>query len=99
MNKKHLTLLLLITTFLFTLILVIACDDSPNGPEDPPPGRRDYEWDIQKIEHPNLLYTDIWGSDTNNVWAASLGSPKYNLIRFNGENWEHPEQNFMYGMY
>lgn len=98
MNNNNPFIPALVFTYLLTIVILIACDDTPTGPEEPPPGRRDYVWEVHKINKPNLYYTDIWGSDTNNVWVVSLGSPEYNVIHFDGEKWEHPKQNFMYDM-
>jgi hypothetical protein len=88
MNKKHLTLLVLISTFLLTLILVIACDDSPNGPEEPPPGSRDYTWKVDTVNVPFNYLVRMWGSSPTDIWAVGAnGSSDQRIWHYNGEKW------------
>jgi hypothetical protein len=87
--KNNTLLLQLIGSFLITLIFLLACDDTPNGPEEPPPGSRDYTWKVDTIANPFNSYNRIWGSSPENVWIVGPGGDlDLTIYHFDGDSWE-----------
>jgi hypothetical protein len=87
--KNNTLLLQLIGSFLITLIFLLACDDTPNGPEEPPPGSRDYTWKVDTLD---ILFNnlfELWGSSPEAVWAIGAGGEAKNYVwYYNGTTWE-----------
>jgi hypothetical protein len=87
--KKNTLLLQFIGSFFITLIFLLSCDDSPNGPEEPPPGRRDYTWKVDTLD---ILFNnlfELWGSSPEAVWAIGAGGEAKNYVwYYNGTTWE-----------
>jgi hypothetical protein len=87
--KNHLTLFLFLTTFTFALIITLSCDDSPNGPDEPPPGRRDYRWKVDTVNVPFNYLTRMWGSSPTDIWAVgSGGSSDQRIWHYDGDDWK-----------
>lgn len=71
-----------------TLLFIISCEGSLNGPEEPPEGRRDYIWKVDTIRALNHL-TRLWGASPDDVWAVGEFGPHDKPIwHFDGEKWE-----------
>ena len=83
---RTIKILILLTTFLTTLILIIACDDNPATPEDLP-GRRDYTWKVDTLNYPYNINTRIWGSSPSDVWAINSGYSDKTIFHFDGNKW------------
>ncbi len=86
--KKYLTIILLLAAATTTLIFTLSCDNNPNGPEEPPPGRRDYVWEIDTLD---IAFNDLsmlWGAAEDDVWAIGDGGEADNFVwHFDGESW------------
>lgn len=85
--KKYLTIILLLTVATTTLILTLSCDDSPNGPEELPPGSRDYTWKVDTLNYPYNINTRIWGSSPSDVWAINSGDADKTIFHYDGNKW------------
>jgi hypothetical protein len=82
------TILQVLLIFFF-LIIFISCKEDAVGPDDSNavPGRRDYTWVADTIKNPFLLFYNIWGDASNNVWSSgSLMSEA--LYRYDGTKWD-----------
>ncbi|MFH2032427.1 MAG: hypothetical protein ABIJ40_17655, partial [Bacteroidota bacterium] len=89
---KH---LLFVFAFLSAFLLTNSCDN-PTEPNDPPPGRRDYVWEVDtiKMNSPTDLY-NIWGSSYEDVWVGGIvGSGLDRLWHFDGKNWSRYNELF-----
>jgi hypothetical protein len=94
-HKNRSILILLLTAICATVFLTLACDDTPNGPEEPPPGRRDYVWTLDTIDYKYRLFNSIWVADTNDIWATvNPIDPGKCIWHYDGNMWkewgEHP---------
>ena len=91
---KRVFLIISISTILISLT---SCDWF-TSPEELKPGRRDYVWTADTLEVPYGEYTsifDIWGANSNDVWAISLGSSKdYRMWHYDGIEWTNYRPNF-----
>jgi len=72
----------------------ISCNDNPLGPgNEPPPGRRDYEWREYRIAFGGelLQLNDVWASSPTNVWGAAgvTSSIYYSVVHFDGTKLRH----------
>jgi hypothetical protein len=85
--KKNTLLLQLVGSFLITLLFLIACNDSPNGPDEPPPGSRDYTWKVDTLNYPYNINRRIWGSSPSDVWAINSGYSDKTIFHFDGNKW------------
>jgi len=88
-SKNNISLLFLLTAFVTIIIMNISCNDNPVGPgNEPPPGRRDYEWVIDTLKIPFNYLSKIWGNSPENIWAiGSGGSLSTTIWHFDGNNW------------
>jgi hypothetical protein len=85
--KKNTLLLQLVGSFLITLFFLLACDDTPNGPEEPPPGSRDYTWKVYTFFIPFTSFLEITGTSENDVWVCGPGDSQLQFFHFDGEEW------------
>lgn len=70
------------------LLTLAGCDLLRQDVTDEPlpPGRRDYVWSIDTL-HSGGLVTDIWGSDSNEIWAVMDGGVTP-LWHYDGTKWK-----------
>ncbi|MBU1095282.1 MAG: hypothetical protein KKB34_02275 [Bacteroidetes bacterium] len=78
--------LISILSLLTTFLLVISCDDTTNGPEEPPPGFRDYIWTIDTLDTYAPFYR-MWGSSPSDVWAINSGDADETIFHYDGNEW------------
>jgi hypothetical protein len=86
--KRNTNILLLFSVFIITVLFFIACDDTPNGPEEPPPGSRDYTWEVDTLHVPFSFFTSISGTSENDVWICGPGDSEHRFYHFNGDEWK-----------
>ncbi|PIW70579.1 MAG: hypothetical protein COW08_01100 [Ignavibacteriales bacterium CG12_big_fil_rev_8_21_14_0_65_30_8] len=87
MKNKFITKIL-IAVLAFPLLVIYFSCQSPAGPEDLTPGRRDYSWTVDTLNYPfNTIYR-IWGSSPIDVWSISSGGfLDKTIFHFDGNNW------------
>ena len=92
-SKNDISLLLILTAIVTLIIMSISCNDNPVAPgNEPPPGRRDYEWSVDTLISPMWLVEKMWGSSPQNVWVIGGGGGAMERIwHYDGNSWRHPE--------
>ena len=71
-------------------IITNSCKDNGAGPETLEPGRRDYVWNVDKINPggESLYLGRIWGSSAEDVWAVGPSSwTATSIWHYNGSFW------------
>ncbi|VAX19304.1 hypothetical protein MNBD_IGNAVI01-1494, partial [hydrothermal vent metagenome] len=63
---------LMIVAAAITMVIFNSCEKGTE-PEEIPPGRRDYVWEIDTITAPFFSLTGISGVAPNDVWAVGPG--------------------------
>lgn len=92
--KSNLSFLFILTAIITLIIMSISCNDNPVGPgNEPPPGRRDYEWREYRIDFGGelLQLNNVWASSPTNVWGAAgiTSSIYYSVVHFDGTTLRH----------
>ncbi|HSH52763.1 MAG TPA: hypothetical protein VK982_13645 [Bacteroidales bacterium] len=86
--KKHSSLLFLLTVLLTIIFINLSCEDNPVTPNEPPPGRRDYTWEVDTLD---ILFNNLdklWGSSANDVWAIGSGGSVIDFVwHYGGSTW------------
>ncbi|PKL87594.1 MAG: hypothetical protein CVV23_14470 [Ignavibacteriae bacterium HGW-Ignavibacteriae-2] len=80
----------LLLSLTITFLFIIACEDKkPNEPEEPEPGRRDYEWTVDTLIAPFWSAERIWGSSPEDVWViGGGGSSQEQVWHYDGDSWK-----------
>ncbi len=86
--KKYSSLLFLLTVLLTTIFINLSCEDNPVTPNEPPPGRRDYTWEVDTLD---ILFNNLdklWGSSANDVWTIGSGGSVIDFVwHYDGSTW------------
>ena len=78
---------LMILAALITIVVFNSCEKGTE-PEEIPPGRRDYTWEIDTITAPFFSLSGISGVAPNDVWAVGPGGGLDKTIwHYDGEQW------------
>lgn len=92
MKKLILSFLLIIP-----IILLLNCEDSV-GPENYPPGRRDYVWMADTLKLPQgeaVSFSKMWGASSGDIWICGRAtSNPYRLWHYDGSNWKNVDPGF-----
>jgi len=86
--KKYSSLLFLLTALFTTIFINLSCDDNPVTPNEPPPGSRDYTWDVDTLTFPFNSFYSITGASPNDLWICGPGDSRSNFVHYNGISWE-----------
>lgn len=90
--KKNSSLLLILTAIVTIIIITISCNDNPVGPgNEPPPGRRDYEWTVDTLKPDGDYITymfNMWGSSPTDIWLVGSADTRLHAVwHYDGINW------------
>ncbi|HSH52764.1 MAG TPA: hypothetical protein VK982_13650, partial [Bacteroidales bacterium] len=100
--KKHSSLLFLLTALLTIIFINLSCEDNPVTPNEPPPGRRDYTWEVDTVDAPNTSYYRMWASAPDDIWLVGQGTWEHSIAHFDGDKWSTygvPEMNVAKSIY
>ena len=82
---KKISLMVLAAAFI--IVIFNSCEKGTE-PEEIPPGRRDYTWEIDTITTPFFSLNDISGVAPNDVWAVGPGGGLDKTIwHYDGVSW------------
>ena len=79
-------LLIKLLALVFTALGILSCD-STESVDELKPGRRDYVWTIDTIDHQSAELIRMWGSSPTDVWATSDGDHDKSIAHFLGQQW------------
>jgi hypothetical protein len=89
--KKYSSLLFLLTALLTTIFINLSCEDNPVTPNEPPPGRRDYEWSIDTLKPEGDYVTymfNMWGSSPTDIWLVGSADTRLHAVwHYDGNEW------------
>lgn len=86
MNTKNMIKIILPVSVILISSIYFSCQ-SPTGPDDITPGRRDYVWTVDTLNYPYDTMYRMWGSSPTDVWTTSSGDHDKSISHFNGVNW------------
>jgi hypothetical protein len=87
--KRHKIILTVLSALLTALVILFGCEDTPNGPEEPPPGSRDYTWKVDTVNVPFNYLSRMWGSSPTDIWAVGSGGGLDQTIwHYDGNEWK-----------
>lgn len=77
---------IILLTFVFSLVLLISCEDNSLIPVAPEPGSRNYTWthDTSNQQSSFGHLFNFWGASANDVWACGQSG----MFHYDGKEWK-----------